>query len=243
MDRAGDELKGVQILTRFRTGTRRPLSGDTATLVAHLQGRLEDERARVARRLHGDVAGMLAAARMELSRIAGNVADDRELQGQLAQVDQILEQVIQNARSEMQRLHPALLDHFGLPAALRHTVEERCRATGAEFALDLPELTDGVSAPAALAAYRFIELMLDGKSVRRVRVRLRETAAGHQLLAEVEGAGAREAGPTADLLALRAWLESTGATWSEKQRGEVESVELTIPRESPATATGGGLPG
>ena len=93
-----------QELTRSRKSTKRALPGDTAALVAHLQRRLEDERAQVARRLHNDVAGMLAAARMDLSRVAGRVADDLELRDHLARVDQILEQVIQNARAEMQRL-------------------------------------------------------------------------------------------------------------------------------------------
>lgn len=217
-------------MTRSIRSTKRALPGDTVALVAHLQRSLEDERARVARRLHNDVAGMLAAARMDLSRAASRVADDLELRDHLARVDQILEQVIQNARAEMQRLHPALLDHFGLAAALRHMVEERCRAAGAEYTLDLPESAGGVSAPASLATFRVIELLLDGKSLRRVALRLRESAMGSQLLVEVEGAGARDAATSAGLQALRSWLESMGATWSEAQRGDVATVELSVPR-------------
>jgi signal transduction histidine kinase len=224
-----------QELTRSRRSTKRSLPDEAATLVAHLQRRLEDERARVARRLHNDVAGMLAAARMDLSRITGRVADDLELRDQLARVDMLLEQVIHNARSEMQRLYPALLDHFGLSAALRHIVEERCRAAGAEYTLDLPEFSGGVSATASLATFRVIERLLGGKSVRRVALRLRESAAGYQLLAEVEGGDVHEAASSEDLQALRSWLESMGATWSEAQRGDVASVELTVPRAEPAT--------
>jgi len=219
-----------QELTRSRKSTKRALPGDTAALVAHLQRRLEDERARIARRLHNDVAGMLAAARMDLSRVASRVADDLELRDQLARVDQVLAQVIQNARSEMQRLHPALLDHFGLAAALRHVVEERCRAAGAEYTLDLPESAGGVSAPASLATFRVIELLLEGKSLRRVALRLRAGATGCLLLVEVEGVGVRDAAASEGLQALRSWLESMGATWSEAQRGDVATVELSVPR-------------
>ena len=229
-----------QELTRSRKSTKRALPGDTAALVAHLQRRLEDERARIARRLHNDVAGMLAAARMDLSRVASRVADDLELRDQLASVDQVLAQVIQNARSEMQRLHPALLDHFGLSAALRHVVEERCRAAGAEYTLDLPESAGGVSAPASLATFRVVELLLEGKSLRRVALRLRAGAMGCQLLVEVEGVEVRDAAASEGLKALRSWLESMGATWSETQRGDVATVELSVPRaELAAVATPG----
>jgi hypothetical protein len=34
--------------------------------------------------------------------------------------------------------------------------------------------------------------------------------------------------------ALRLWLESMGATWSAALRGDVASVELTVPRATPA---------
>jgi signal transduction histidine kinase len=221
-------------LTQSRKSTKRALPDDAAMLVAHLQRRLEDERARVARRLHNDVAGMLAAARMDLSRIAGRVADDLELREHVARVDQILEQVIQNARSEMQRLYPALLDHFGLSAALRHIVEERCRAVGAEYTLDLPESAGGASAPSSLATFRVIELLLEGKSLRRFALRLRESAESLQLLAEVEGVEARDAAASEGLQALRSWLESMGATWSESRRGDVATVELAVPRATKA---------
>jgi len=221
-------------VTRAKNKTKPQTPEAVAGLVAHLQRKLEAERARVARRLHGDVAGMLAAARMDLSRLASQIGEDREARDQVVRVDQILDQVIQNARSEMQRLHPALLDHFGLAAALRHTVEESCRAAGAEYTIDVPEFTDGVSAPASLATYRVIESMLDAKPLRRVSLRLRENAAGYQLQAEVECSDVEEKVSRDDLLALRAWLESMGATWSEARRGDVESVELTVPHASPA---------
>ncbi len=225
----------LRILTRARRSTKPSLREPSATLVTHLQRKLEAEKSRVARRLHGDVAGMLAAARMDLSRVANRMVDDRDVLEQVVRVDQILEQVIQNARSEMQRLHPALLDHFGLAAALRHTVEERCRAVGAEYTLDVPEFTDGVSAPASLATYRVIEAMLEAKSLRRVGLRWRESSAGYQLLAEVERGESEDAASRDDMQALRIWLESMGATWSEARRGVVESVELTLPHEHEAS--------
>lgn len=225
-------------MTRSRKASTRLEPENAALLAAHVQGRLEAERARIARRLHGDVAGMLAAARMDLSRMAHSPSADAELSEQVARVDQILEAVIQNARSEMQRLHPALLDHFGLSAALRHLVEQAGRAGGAEYALELPDFADGhLPGPVALASYRVVETLLEARTLRRVSVRLREASSRLLLHVEVEAAEALAAATRQDLMALRAWLEALGAAWKESERGPVTQVELELPRQAAATAT------
>lgn len=225
-------------MTRSRKVTKRLVPEDAAMLAAHAQQQLETERARIARRLHGDVAGMLAAARMDLSRMANRAGVEGELREQVLRVDQILDAVIQNARSEMERLHPALLDHFGLSAALRHLIEQACRTAAAEYTLELPEFTDaGLSSPVALAAYRVVECLLLGLTLRRVNVRLREAGAGLQLGVELEGMVLQAREGDRDLLVLRAWLEALGASWNETHRGVVDVIELTLPRVEKAAAT------
>lgn len=199
-------------------------------LTAHVQGRLEAEKARIARRLHGDVAGMLAAARMDLSRLAGAHAEDATVREHVARVDQILAAVIQNAHSEMQRLHPALLDHFGLSAALRHLVEQACRAGGAVYTLELPDFADArVSAPVALAAYRAVEAWLAEGAFTRVTACLREKSPHLLLQAQVERSAPPPPGSGKDLLALRAWLEALDVAWTEWNRGSIEGVQLVLP--------------
>jgi signal transduction histidine kinase len=226
------------VLTRSSKSAKRLGPEHAAALAAHVQARLEAEKARIARRLHGDVAGMLAAARMDLSRMAQAPSTDAELREQLARVDQILEAVIQNARTEMQRLHPALLDHFGLSAALRHLVEQAGRDGGAEYTIELPDFADGqLPAPMALAAYRVIEALLAERILRRVHVRLREVATRLLLHIEVDAATPPVASAQDDLLALRAWLEALGASWKESSRGAAAAIELELPREKTATAT------
>lgn len=220
-------------MTRSRKLPQRLAPEEAATLVAHVQAQLELERARIARRLHGDVAGMLAAARMDLSQMVNR--GDADWDEQVMRVDQILEAVIQNARSEMQRLHPALLDHFGLTAALRHLVEDTCRSAGVEFAMDLPEFPEGsVSAPVALAAYRVVERLLEGRALQRVGVRLRGSNGGLLLAVDLDCTEPLAPSGRSDLLALRAWLESLGGAWTEAQRGAMLAVELTLPRENMA---------
>jgi hypothetical protein len=158
------------------------------------------------------------------------------LSEQVARVDQILAAVIQNAHAEMQRLHPALLDHFGMSAALRHLVEQACRARGAVYTLELPDCADArVSAPVALAAYRAVEAWLAEAAFSSVTMCLREKSPHLLLQAQVERPESPPPGSSADLLALRAWLEALGVAWTESNRGSAWSVQLVLPLQ-PATA-------
>jgi signal transduction histidine kinase len=207
------------------------LSADeAAAVIVHLSRQLEGERAGIARRLHSDVAGMLAAARMDLSRLATRGADDVELVEQLHRVDRLLEQVIRDARAEMQRLHPALLDHFGLPAAVRHRVEEVSRGCAAEFSIELPEMVEALAPDIALAAYRVVEALLRGPGLRRIDVRLRAAESMHLFDLEVERDGIPDAATQDDLRALKAWLESLGAKWSESRRDGHFRLALRLPQ-------------
>jgi signal transduction histidine kinase len=205
-------------------------AGEASALVAHLYRRLEAERADVARRLHSGVAGVLAAARLDLSRLAGRAAVDPGLSAQLRQVDRLLEQVIGDARTEMQRLHPALLDHFGLAEALRHRVGEICRGCGAGFVVDLPQLPVSPAPEVALAAYRVVETLLSVPGLRRATARLHAAGPLQLLSLEVESDGSPDADTCADLRALQVWLEGQGARWREAREGPVLTLELRLPQ-------------
>ena len=198
-------------------------------LVAHLQQRREEERSQLSRMLHHDVSGMLAAARMDLSRVTSRVTDE-EAQEHLRRVDHLLEQVIRDARREMQRLHPALLDHFGLPLAIRHLVEEVCRARELRYAVALDEALEGVDPQLLIAAFRLVEALLDdGSSLTEFNVRLAARRDGYVL--EVMRRPADPAAPVlADKNALRTWLRSLGAAWIESADGGRSVVEVRMPR-------------
>jgi len=215
-----------------RTASAAAIGTEGAALVAHLQQRREQERSQLSRMLHHDVSGMLAAARMDLSRVAARVTDD-ETQEQVRRVDHLLEQVIRDARREMQRLHPALLDHFGLPLALRHLVEETCRARDVRYAVTLDDALDGVDPQILIAAFRLVETLLgDGSTLAELSVRLATRRDGYVLeivRVPADPASSDPAEP-ADKGALRTWLRSLGATWLESVQGEHRIVEVRIPR-------------
>ncbi|MGI9245570.1 MAG: hypothetical protein ACR2I8_02535 [Steroidobacteraceae bacterium] len=221
--------------------SRPPVRGaEGAALVARLQQRRERERAELSRMLHRDVAGMLAAVRMDLSRVAAR-ADDPESQEQLRRVDLLLDQVIRDARREMQRLHPALLDHFGLPLALRHLIEETARERELRYNMQLDQAIEGVAPEMLIAAFRLTETLLgEGEGVAEFNARLAARRDGYVLeLTRVATPGVTApVGPdSSDLDALRAWLRSLGASWLESSHGERTVIELRMPRQVEAMTT------
>jgi signal transduction histidine kinase len=224
-------------------GSLRP--GAAATVIGWLQQRQEAQRSQLAHVLHRDVAGTLAAVRMDLSRMLGRLGTEHdELREPLTRLDELVEQAIRAARREMQRLHPALIDHFGLAAAVRHQVDEASRGGALRYTLELVDQVEGVPQPLQLAAYRAVECVLESPALREITIRL--DARREQYVLKVAAAFAAtgdSAGvdPGMELLALRTWAESLGASWSEVgvETGR-RQFELRLPRrvtqEAPAAA-------
>ena len=210
---------------------------DSPALVAYLQVRREAERTRLSRMLHHDVAGMLAAARMDLSRLISHAPADSDLPDQLRRVDQLLEQVIRDARLEMQRLHPALIDHFGLPVALRHLIEDTCRGAGVQYTMEFAETVEGLEPPLPIAVFRLVEALLRrAGTLKEFEARL--TSRRDNYLLELvcipspspAAANAAENEDEVEVLALRNWLQSLGVSWQQSRHEGATTIEMRLPR-------------
>ena len=132
--------------------------------IQHLAGRLieaqDAERARIARDLHDDVSQQLAGMSIAFSglkqRLAeANVSDD--LRDDLRALHQRTSTLAQNVRHLSHDLHPTVLRHAGLVAALTayctelgrtHGIVSTCRAEG-DFASIAPDV--------ALCLYRIAQ--------------------------------------------------------------------------------------
>jgi signal transduction histidine kinase len=211
-----------------------------AALVAHVQDRWEAERGWLAHELHTEVSGLLAAARMDVSWLKAHAGMDPEVQEHLERLDGAVDRANHVARQLMQRLRPALLDHFGLPVAVRHHVEETCRAAGAPCRIVVVDSLEGVDARLQTAAYRVVEELLgNAEGVAEIAATLQAHRDGYRLEIELQRvadppatAGAPGGDRRVSLAALQAWLEVLGGTWSEKRDGPVEVTSLYLPREN-----------
>jgi glucose-6-phosphate-specific signal transduction histidine kinase len=204
-------------------------------LVVNLQCRLEAERRAIERELHDEVSGMLAAARMDVSFLRMRARPEEELREHFTRLDGALERAIRATRQIMQRLRPALLDHFGLPVALKHLVEESCRAVGTEFTLELPEEIDGVERDLQIAAFRVVqELLAEASSLTAFRVGLSEAPSSYLLvLSETLRAALATPDERLSLAALQVWISSQGGQWISSREGPVRTTRVVLPRQIP----------
>ena len=120
---------------------------ELSALSTHLQELSEKEKSELARNLHDELGGLLTAAKMDLSWLQSRVPEPA-LQDRLAQLGAVLDEAMDLKRRVVEDLRPSLLDHFGLPTALRAYVESACAKAGLRADLTLPE--DG--APKNLAS-------------------------------------------------------------------------------------------
>ena len=104
-------------------------SRELAALSNHLQALSEREKSELARKLHDELGGLLTAAKMDLSWLQSRL-EGAAIQERLAQLGGVLDEAMDLKRRVVEELRPSLLDHFGLPTALRAYVESTCAQGG-----------------------------------------------------------------------------------------------------------------
>jgi protein-histidine pros-kinase len=159
------------------TSTQQP-DGELATW---LQSTQENERAALARRLHDELGGLLTAARMDLSWLRARLDQlgDEGMRQKAAAIDSGLSEAMNLKRGVVDRLRPALLDHFGLATALQAHCEDVCRRAGVPCDVQVAEEISAMPPDLALALFRASEFAL-----QRV---LRDPPPQHvELIAELE---------------------------------------------------------
>jgi signal transduction histidine kinase len=141
--------KDLESLVEARTS-------ELSALSTHLQELSEKERSELARNLHDELGGLLTAAKMDLSWVQSRVTDPA-LQERLAQLGGVLDEAMDLKRRVVEDLRPSLLDHFGLPTALRAYVESACAKAALRAELALPEDAAPMERDTAIALFRIVQ--------------------------------------------------------------------------------------
>lgn len=123
-----------------------------AKLSEHLQTTIEQERASIAREIHDDIGGALAAVRFDLAWVVRHSVD-APTQSHLSTANEMLQQAIEASQRIMMNLRPAILDQ-GLAAAIEWLAAGFARRTGIKTQLQLQPLSSSLSAAVQLVAYR-----------------------------------------------------------------------------------------
>lgn len=131
-------------------------------LAGNLQSAREEERARIARELHDGLGQTLTAVKMDVAMLQDNLRSDKRIKDE--QLDKnftvtlgLIDNTIQDMRRITKKLHPWMLEHFGLKAAVEWQVEEFNMRTGihCDVRCDMPDTEIGHEQ--AIAAYRILQ--------------------------------------------------------------------------------------
>jgi PAS domain S-box-containing protein len=151
--------------------TERTRSGEQIhALTARLINAQEEERTRLARELHDDLSQEIAAVSIATSHLK------KKIPGELGEaidhtrgIQEKLVHLSECVRRLSRQLHPSVLQHAGLAAALRNYCSETAALTSHQIVFRSDGLFDGVPSGSALCVYRVAQEAIQN-SIRHSRV-------------------------------------------------------------------------
>jgi signal transduction histidine kinase len=129
---------------------------ELSALSNHLQALSEREKSELARKLHDELGGLLTAAKMDLSWLQSRL-EGKAIQERLTQLGNVLDEAMDLKRRVVEELRPSLLDHFGLPTALRAYVESTCAKAGLAADIRIEHTCDSMPKDTAIALFRVVQ--------------------------------------------------------------------------------------
>jgi signal transduction histidine kinase len=128
-------------------------------LNAYVQAAREEERARISREIHDELGGSLTGLKMDVVRIRKLLeAPDAAAAGtRLEELSGLIDATVQTVRRIATELRPALLDDFGLEAAIEWQLQEfeKRSGIGCDYAADVGPLEwDSAASTAVFRAFQ-----------------------------------------------------------------------------------------
>ncbi len=126
-----------------------------------LAGRLlnaqEDERSRLARELHDDVTQRLAMLAIDAGKLARGAKLDENDRNALATLKELIVVLSHDVQGLSRRLHPAMLDDLGLPAAMRAECRSLSKRLGIPVSFASENLPVEFPRESSLVLYRIAQ--------------------------------------------------------------------------------------
>jgi signal transduction histidine kinase len=127
-------------------------------LAASLMTAQEDERGRIARELHDDLAQRLASLEIEISNLQREPPEEqKEWPSRLEALRQQVAALADNIRDLSHRLHPTVLEDLGLHTALTRLVEDFERTHGLAARIKCGALPAALPLTTTTAVYRIVQ--------------------------------------------------------------------------------------
>ena len=168
---------------------------------AHMQAAREDERTRIWREIHDELGGMLTGLKMDVARL--NKGLPAAASERLSALSSMIDETVRTVRRIATDLRPALLDDFGLAAAIEWQLQEFAKRSGLDCQFD-SQLDDlEWDADASTGVFRAFQETLTNVArhaeARQVRVTLAPVGELMELRVEDDGRGIT----TGDLAGLK----------------------------------------
>jgi PAS domain S-box-containing protein len=155
---AQEESRAAHDALTNELAERRSAEQQILRLTDSLISAQEKERSRIARELHDNLSQQIAAASIMLSSLKRQIPErDSGLREQADRAHHRLSQVAEGIRNISHDLHPALLEHAGLTAALRAHCWEFSALTGMEIQFQADEAFTKVRGDVSLCIYRVVQ--------------------------------------------------------------------------------------
>jgi len=224
---------------------RQSSKGELESLTSSLLSALEAERKRLARGLHEDLNQRLAALALQAGILENQFQDhDEDARDQLRNMRQELESLSDDMRRLAHELHPTILEHFGLVAALRSFCGEISHLGSSTVSFRQRNVPASIPYEIALCLYRVAQEFLAGRMKHSLTTTAVVTLAGAsshiQLAISDDGAGFDTAAEPEErrvgMVAMRERVRLAGGTLSVTSRPEGGSrLEVRIPLAGDAT--------
>lgn len=210
---------------------------ELSALSTHLQAFAEKEKSELAHNLHDELGGLLTAAKMDLSWIQGRL-DQPQFQHRLHQLGSVLDEAMDVKRRVVEDLRPSLLDHFGLPTALRAYFEAACAKAGLQCEVTLTD-DENVPKDIAIALFRVVQEGLTNiirhAKARNVRLELLGEPERYVLRLRDDGSGIDLADPhfrwTHGLTGMRHRVQALGGKFDiESAPNSGTTLHVEVPK-------------
>ena len=164
---------------------------ELAVFAAEASGVREQEKTRIARELHDELAQSLTALKMDTLWVRDRLrSHPEEAAGRLSQMLAMLDGSVAATRRIAADLRPLLLDDLGLAPAIEWLVQNFSQRTGVPCALEIDEELE-LQEPYATAAFRIVQESLAnvGKHAQARQVRVRVAREGSEIVLDVQDDG------------------------------------------------------
>ena len=123
-----------------------------------LSGRIlevqEEQRTRISRELHDDLGQKLTALKYDVAHLQRTTSSSQTVTDQLKRMSALLDETLQAVRDIARELRPAVLDHFGVGAAMEYELREFEQRTGLRCTLTVDPPDVDLPPACATALYR-----------------------------------------------------------------------------------------